>query len=69
MEQIENKQQEGRCKSTTSIITLNTYGLNQLKIKRLSVWLKKQDNCMLSIKKNCLQGSLNKDSEKSKAIE
>lgn len=37
MEQIENKQQEGRCKSTTSIITLNTYGLNQLKIKIVSL--------------------------------
>lgn len=33
MGQIENKQQDGRCKSTTSIITLNTYGLSQLKIR------------------------------------
>lgn len=68
MEQIENKQQEGRCKSTTSIITLNTYGLNQLKIKIVSL-VKKARQLYAKYKKNCLQGSLNKDSEKSKAIE
>ena len=40
-----------------------------IKNQRLSVWLKNQDNCVLCRKKQMSTRILNKDSERSKAIE